>query len=88
MRYSQGETKLLEKICLGFAASTLYLLVQPVPDDIHKVQAQVSSPPPPSSAQSSHEANLNEYNTFSLHLDSLKSKYCHAYTFQYTFNLF
>ena len=46
MRYSQGETKLLEKICLGFAASTLYLLVQPVPDDIHKVQAQVSSPPP------------------------------------------
>ena len=49
MRYSQGETKLLEKICLGFAASTLYLLVQPVPDDIHKVQAQVSSPPLPPS---------------------------------------
>ena len=42
MRFSQGETKLLEKICLGFAASTLYLLVQPVPDDIHKVKAQVS----------------------------------------------
>lgn len=33
-----GEPDLTEKICLGFAVSTLYLLVQPFPDNLDLVE--------------------------------------------------
>ena len=56
-------------------------LYNPYPMIFTKLKLRLVYYPSPLSAQSSHVANLIESQTFSLHLDSLKSKHCLTYTF-------